>query len=263
MKNVYRDGVALYYDEDGGGDPPMLFVHGWCCDHTYFAPQFEHFRKEHRCVAVDQRGHGRSDKPEQTYSMSAFAEDLAWVCNEIGVQKPVVVGHSMGGVIATQLAAQFPDLPSAIVLVDAPVAAPRGLREGLAPLFQALRSPGYRETAQGFVADRLFIDADDRERKQRIVDAMASAPQHVMASAFEQIFAWDDDEALPKVTCPVLNIQAAGPLNELPRFQQLCPQLINGQTVGAGHFNQLEVPDQVNAMIERFLAIALPKKVLT
>jgi hypothetical protein len=59
----------------------------------------------------------------------------------------------------------------------------------------------------------------------------------------------------------VLNIQAASPLTDLARFQQLCPQLINGQTVGAGHFNQLEVPEQVNAMIERFLAIALPGKV--
>lgn len=251
----------MYYDEDGGGDPPLLFVHGWCCDHTNFAPQFEHFRKAHRCVAVDQRGHGRSDKPEQVYSMSAFAEDLAWLCQEIGLQKPVVVGHSMGGVIATQLAAQFPELPAAIVLVDAPVAAPKGLREGLAPLFEALRGPAYKETAQAFVADRLFIATDNLERKQRIVEAMASAPQHVMASAMEQIFAWDAEAALPKVTCPVLNIQAASPLTDLARFQQLCPQLINGQTVGAGHFNQLEVPEQVNAMIERFLAIALPGKV--
>jgi pimeloyl-ACP methyl ester carboxylesterase len=63
MRRLRRDGVALFYDEAGGGELPLVFVHGWCCDHTYFAPQFEHFRRKHRVVAVDLRGHGQSDKP--------------------------------------------------------------------------------------------------------------------------------------------------------------------------------------------------------
>ena len=56
-------------------------------------------------------------------------------------------------------------------------------------------------------------------------------------------------------TVPVLYIQAAGEKPELARFQELCPQAILGRTVGAGHFNMLEVPDQVNAMLSRFLAL--------
>jgi pimeloyl-ACP methyl ester carboxylesterase len=43
MQSLRRDGVNLFYEETAGGDPPILFVHGWCCDHTYFAPQFERF----------------------------------------------------------------------------------------------------------------------------------------------------------------------------------------------------------------------------
>jgi len=64
-----RDGVKLHYEEAGAGDPPFVFVHGWCCNHTYFAPQFDHFAKNHRVVAVDLRGHGASDKPEQDYTI--------------------------------------------------------------------------------------------------------------------------------------------------------------------------------------------------
>ena len=64
MRRLERDGVALCYEEAGEGEPPVLLAHGWCCDNTYFAPQFEHFAEwGHRVVAVDLRGAGQSDKP--------------------------------------------------------------------------------------------------------------------------------------------------------------------------------------------------------
>jgi hypothetical protein len=70
MKSLRRNGVALFYEEADGGEPPIVLVHGWCCDHSFFAPQIEHFaRTRHRVVAVDLRGHGQSDKPEQPYTV--------------------------------------------------------------------------------------------------------------------------------------------------------------------------------------------------
>lgn len=250
---VNRDGVALSFDEGGSGQPPLLLVHGWTCDRSYFAPQFEHFRRRHRVVAVDLRGHGESDKPRQEYTMALFAEDLAWLCGQLALVKPVVIGHSMGGVIALEIAARFGELPGAIVAVDAPIVPPQSLRDAVAPLMAALRTPGYREAQRQFVANALFLPTDDAQRKARIVEAMSSAPQHVMASAFEHIFACDTAAAAAKCKVPILNLIATQPLTDLARFQALCPHLINGQTVGAGHFHQLEVPDQVTAMIERFL----------
>jgi pimeloyl-ACP methyl ester carboxylesterase len=117
MSQVRRNGIALFYEEAGGGDLPLVFVHGWCCDHTYFAPQFEHFRRKHRVVTVDLRGHGQSDKPTQSYTMEAFADDMAGMCDQLGVEKPVVIGHSMGGIVAFDLACRYPTLPSAIVML--------------------------------------------------------------------------------------------------------------------------------------------------
>ncbi len=264
MRNVYRDGVALFYDEEGIGEPPILLVHGWTCDHTYFAPQFEHFRKEHRVVAVDLRGHGLSDKPEQDYTIAGFADDLAWLCEEIGLRAPVVIGHSMGGAIALELAARHPELPSAIVVVDSPIVPPPALLEGVRPAIAALRTAGYREAARQFVSDALFLPTDDSARKARIVDAMTSAPQHVMAPAIEDlIFGWDSAAAAKACTAPVLNSCAAQPMTDLARFKELCPHMVNGQTVGAGHFNQLEVPDQVNGMIDRFLKVTIPAAMTT
>ncbi|HCL62979.1 MAG TPA: alpha/beta hydrolase, partial [Rhizobiales bacterium] len=116
MKSLRRNGVALFYEEADGGEPPIVLVHGWCCDHSFFAPQLEHFaRAGHRVVAVDLRGHGQSDKPEQPYTMQLFADDLAFLCGELKLVKPVVIGHSMGGVVAFAFAVRYPKLPSAIV----------------------------------------------------------------------------------------------------------------------------------------------------
>jgi pimeloyl-ACP methyl ester carboxylesterase len=238
----------------------MLLVHGWSCDHTYFAPQFERFSRSHRVVAVDLRGHGASDAPRQAYTMAGFADDLAWLCGERGIERPVAIGHSMGGAVVLELAARYPDLPGAIVMVDGATVAFAGPLTPTHPRYEfirRMRGPEYREVARGFV-EQMFLPTDDPARRARILEQMLSTPQHVMASAMEQVSSCDMAAAAAACRIPALYIQAAAPRPELARFRELCPQLITGQTVGAGHFNQLEVPDQVNAMIERFLAISLP-----
>jgi hypothetical protein len=84
---------------------------------------------------------------------------------------------------------------------------------------------------------------------------MLSTPRHVIASAWEQLRKVDGASAARACQVPVLYVNASTWRPELELFKALCPQLMLGQTVGTGHFNMLEVPDQVNAMIERFLAL--------
>ena len=261
MRSLRRDGVALFYEEAGGGEPPVLLVHGWCCDHTYFAPQVEHFAgRGHRVVAVDLRGHGKSDKPHQSYTMEVFADDLAWICEQIGLTKAVVIGHSMGGIAAFDLAARYPKLTTAVVMLDAAVVLPSAAREAIPGFLQALRGPDYREVLRNYVTSSLFIPTDDEERRERILDGMSSAPRHVMISAMEGLRDYDPNVAAGGLAVPGLYVAAdeLQPRSDMTRFHEPFPQMLYGKTVGSGHFCQLEVPEQVNAMIERFLAVALP-----
>ena len=250
-----RDGVELFYAEAGSGEPPVLLVHGWACDHTAMAPQFAYFRRSHRVITVDLRGHGESDKPEQDYTILGFADDLAWMCGELGVEKPIVIGHSMGGVIAVELAARFPELPCAVVTLDAPVVAAQAVIDRLAPQVEGFRTSAFHELQSKFV-DSMFLPTDNQERKARIKAGMMSTPQHVAASAAANIFA-DTVSSMRACRVPLLVLAAAESLSDLPRLREACPHVITGQTVGAGHFHQLEVPEQVNAMIERFLTVSL------
>lgn len=258
MSELVRDGVHLWYTEVGAGEPAMVFVHGWCCDHTYLEPQFEHFRATHRVVSVDLRGHGQSDKPKQDYTIPAFADDVIWMTQELGLKGVVLVGHSLGGVTALEAATAHPGIVAAAVLIDpSPIVVPPDLRTLANAFIDALHGPQYREAARQHVEKVLFIPTDDTALRDRVVTEICSAPQHVMASAMEQIFLWDGESAAKACTVPVLNITAATPIGDVARFKELCPQLVTGQTVGAGHFNQLLATEQVNSMIERFLQTSM------
>jgi len=118
MPYARRDDLSLFYEQAGSGDPPLLFVHGWCCDHTFFKPQFDHFKSSHTVTTLDLRGCGESDRTEDGYDVPTLADDVAWLCGELGISRPIVVGHSLGGMIAIELAARHPSVPLAVVADD-------------------------------------------------------------------------------------------------------------------------------------------------
>lgn len=255
MKHLVRDGVKLAYDDAGSGSPAFVMIHGWTCNNNYFAPQRDHFAKHHRVISVDLRGHGESDKPQQKYTIAGFADDVAWMCRELKLPKAVAIGHSMGGMVALELAASYPDQFSAAVACDSPIVPPESLKASFNTSREAFAKPDWRTFQRGFIANALFIPSDDPKRKEQILDEMTSAPEHVVKECFEAIAGHDSESAAKRCKIPFLHILAASPLSDTTKFRELCPTAQIGMTVGAGHFHQLEVPDQVNAMLDRFLEV--------
>ena len=82
MTTVLHNGTKLAYEERGTGDPAFVFVHGWTCDRSFFAPQVDHFAQHHRVVSLDLRGHGESDKPQGEYPIAAYADDISYLIEE-------------------------------------------------------------------------------------------------------------------------------------------------------------------------------------
>ena len=256
MPTCDNDGVTLAYDDNGGsGSPAFVFVHGWTCNRSFFAPQFEHFGRDHRAVAVDLRGHGESTKAkDDDYTIATFANDVAALIEHLNLAPAVVVGHSLGGIIATQLAASRPDLVAAAVLVDvAPMVIAAELQPVFDGLLDALKSPD-GEAARAGLVDSMFLPTDDAARRAEITQVMASTPHDVAVPSIAGVMTIGGGP-LSRVTCPIVSIGSAGPTHEPAQLKAVNPNIVIGQTVGSGHFNQLEVPDQVNAMIDQFLVI--------
>jgi pimeloyl-ACP methyl ester carboxylesterase len=251
------DALRLYYERTGSGEPELLFVHGWCCDHTTFQPQFDHFAGAHAVTALDLRGCGQSDRPEDGYAIRYFADDLAGFCQEVGIEKPVVVGHSLGGIIGVELAARHPTLPRALVLVDpTPIDPLPETVEFFRSAVEQLAAPGGEDFRRAWVEG--ILGARDERLTRWIVDLMCSVPLPIATEAVRGITAWNGVEALALCSVPILLLRAG--LDDDPdgiRLRRIKPDLEVGVTVGAGHFHQLEVPEQVNAMIARFLEVSV------
>jgi pimeloyl-ACP methyl ester carboxylesterase len=251
-----RDGVRLFYVDQGEGELALLFVHGWSGDHHHFEPQATHIARDHRAISVDLRGHGASDSPDQVYTIEGFADDLAWMCGRLGADRVVVVGHSMGGSVGLAMAAARPELVSALVLVDSPLVWPDETRSVLREAAEAMSGPD-GAVVRRTIIDAFFIPSDDQRRRSSLTDQMLRTPGSVAASSFLSIATWDQDSATALVRAPVLALLSGTmPLTIADHFPAgVVEDLTVGQTVGAGHFIQLEVPDQVNAMIGRYLLL--------
>ena len=259
MANVTRNGATLFYEDLGSGDPTIVLVHG-IGNHAHFQAQIEHFSLRRRVIAPDLPGFGRSEAPDRDYGLEAYAEDVAWLCQELGVRHAAIVGHSMGGAVAVEVAARHPELACAVVLLDPiPIVANAGWRDAMGPFVEVLRGPGYRQALQGFAEARMFRPTDDPELRERIVDDMISSPQHVVAATLASILGWQGDAVVRRVEVPMLLVSAGdGMPADLVRTREIMPTLELGRTVGSGHFAHVFVPQQVNAMIERFLEVSVP-----
>jgi pimeloyl-ACP methyl ester carboxylesterase len=266
-----RDGVRLAHFEAGPEapqSPPLVLVNGWTGDHGIFTPQIAHFGRTRRVVAIDLRGHGASDAPVEEYTMAGFADDIAWQCARLGLKKPVVIGHSFGGAVVLELCGRHPELASGMVMIDSIVMAPAALREApeLRRLLEGIGGPNYREVSRAN-AWEIGCDFDDPARRKMIYETYIlppcdRIPQQAAFSAIRNYaLNYDPTPAAEACKIPMAYISADVPMvtmaRDLGRLKDICPQMVFGQTLLAGHFNTIEVADQVNAMLERFLAVGL------
>jgi pimeloyl-ACP methyl ester carboxylesterase len=126
VKTVDVDGIRVAYHEagQGGPGPEVLLVHGLGSNMLVWTRVVGALSGTHRVVAIDLPGYGQSQKASYQYSMAFFARVVDRVIDRLGMRRPVIVGHSMGGQIAVTHALMFPGRASALVL-----AAPAGFEE--------------------------------------------------------------------------------------------------------------------------------------
>lgn len=252
-----RDGIELHYDLTNGSSQSYVFVHGWCCNREYFAPQAKYFAtRGHTVLTLDLRGHGVSTVPEGTsITIADFAADVAAIIAASGLDKPILVGHSMGGTIVLNLAVDYPEHVGGIVMVDpAPFVWTDDTKQMIDQIVESMRK-GDQGPRREFVENVLFLPSDDGAVKEKVLADMLGTPVHVAIAAMESVRVFDGPGMASRCKVPTLHIGAAVPLNPLAQVEELLDGVVSGQTVGAGHLHQLLVPTQVNDMIERFASI--------
>jgi N-formylmaleamate deformylase len=112
------DGVKIHYYRTGGQKPPFVMVHGATDNGLCWSPVAEYFSDRFDVIMPDAQGHGKSDRVTKGCTNKVQAEQVAEMIKQLKLNKPLVMGHSMGAVIATHLATSFPGIPRAVILED-------------------------------------------------------------------------------------------------------------------------------------------------
>ncbi|MFH5834429.1 alpha/beta fold hydrolase, partial [Halalkalibaculum sp. DA384] len=107
MPYAETNGIQLYYEQRGSGEPVILIM-GITAPGQVWEDHASFWEQEFRCIQVDNRGVGRSEKPEGPYTMGQMADDYAGLMDHLNISKAAVVGVSMGSPIAQQLALRHP-----------------------------------------------------------------------------------------------------------------------------------------------------------
>jgi non-heme chloroperoxidase len=119
MPTIERDSISIYFESTGEGRP-IVFLHGWTMDHELWDRQVTALAPSYRCVTVDLRGHGHSSKPVEGYGYDEHVKDIQALLGALDLRHATLVGSSMGGAIAVQLAALHPERVAQVVTVGTP-----------------------------------------------------------------------------------------------------------------------------------------------
>ena len=247
VEEILANGIRLHVERTGGAKPPLVLLHGLTDDGRCWAPIADAFTDAFEVVTIDTRGHGRSDAPADGYRLEVIAADVVAVIAALGLERPVILGHSMGAVTALALAGLHPEVPARILLEDPP---PLWLHEGPVPTDVALS----RSVAEGVASvkrlsrDELRLEVTSQnptwaaaelepwiESKLRFsLNAVALATPAYLASI-------DFRGVLRRITCPVLVLHGDAGRGSMPApadlevLRGLVPQLEVVHVPGAGH----------------------------
>lgn len=252
-------GLALEYGERGlPGGLPVLCLHGITDNWRSFEPVLPWLPEHWHTIAVSQRGHGGSDKPDAGYGTRHFAGDAAALIETLGLPPVVVVGHSMGAAIALRLAIDRPDLVRGVVAAgafasfgDKPelVAFICDTMLGLgAKVPRELADAFQRDTVAGPVAAGLI---------ETMVDECLRTPSAVWRAAFAGLLEDDFSAELSQVRMPVLlpwgEADAFAPEADQRRLANELPLAIRSVYRGAGHALHWEQPQRFALDIAQFV----------
>ncbi len=266
--------VELGPERDEGAAQPLVFVHGLSGSWPNWLEQLSVFAVERRVVTLDLPGFGHSPMPQQTISIAGYARMLDHLLGELGIDAAAVVGNSMGGFIAAELAIAFPQRVERLVLVSAAGLSTYNRRDTLTVMPAIRRLERILMASSAWTASK----SDAVVRRARLRDAAlgvvvrhpdrldaALAAEQIRGAGkpgfiqgLEAVIDYDIRDRLGEIACPTLIVWGERDrlisVRDADVFAELIPnsrKVVFGDT---GHMAMLERPDAFNALLDEFLA---------
>jgi len=255
-----KDGRFAY---EAAGDPasqPLLFLHGIGGAARAWRSQVEVFGDRYRTIAWDMPGYGGS-APLPAVSIAALADALQDFLRQVGATKPILVGHSIGGMIVQQMLATSPDMAGAVVLAQTSPAFGKPDGEWQKSFIDARLGPLDRGETMVSLAPSLVKELvgenPDASGVQIALECMAAVPQATYRATMLALLGFDQRNALKSIAVPTLVLSGSkdnnAPAPMMAKMASYIPSATYVELKGVGHLVNLERPETFNAALDNFL----------
>ena len=261
----------IYYESTGIGAPPLVFIHGFTCDHSDWDFQVKRLSSTNQVVTCDLRGHGQSTGDRQDCTIEDLAQDTGNLLKSLSLREAVLIGHSMGCRVALETYLQNPHLVAGIAFVDGSQRGKGNPKDAVETVRSAIEKIGYPAYARNTFANMFFGDYDV-SLKDRIIDRALRLNPEFGIGLRSNFAGWDAakmETALLKLKVPLLLIQSTGINASNERYslkkgettswtdlvKSIVPTALIEIIPGHGHFIMLEDPDGTNELIASFTAL--------
>lgn len=245
--------MEIYLDTKFG-DESIIFLHGWCCDHTSWVNQVEFFRERYRVVVVDWLKNLSSAECDSPDIFEIICQQLVDFCKANGIEQPIVVAHSLGGALALMFANSGFKV-RAVALIDSSTPIVASNKAKYLALAKSLRADDGEKKLEDFFWQRFVGPFDDKETMAQQLLVMQSYDADFAAALIERAVQLPLEKWLRDIPCPVVYIGSSNPMGDYNVVQTLHPGIIIGQVIASGHFVMLNAARQFNAMLQRFFEV--------
>lgn len=256
MEQLIVNGVRLACQLQGQG-PPLLLLHGLGGSHDDWRKQVPVFARRYRVITPDLRGFGASERQEP-FTVQQHARDAIAVLDALGIRRTHVVGLSMGGAVAIELALAAPGRVAGLVLANtAPSFELRGWQRrymGFSRLLLALLF-GVSGVARLF-AKAIFPAEHQESLRKRLLERASHTSRWVYIASLRALVRWDAEERLGSLRCPTLVIGAEHDYTDIHEKRRWAAKIAGAQVVmlpGSRHRCELDAPAAFNEALGRFL----------
>jgi pimeloyl-ACP methyl ester carboxylesterase len=261
MPYAENGGVKVFYDTFGSGTP-IVFLHPWTTNGYIWYFQIFPFARTNQVVAIDHRGHGRSDKPRSGYGIPTHASDVTAVLDALKIDRAVLVGNSIGGMIAMQFALDHPQRVKGLFILSSGTGLGAGMPKEVSESFKKDFEGTFSGLLQGTVS------AKTKRERPEIFELMkahfqveGNFPRHVFDASFNDpagVFNWNIMNRLSSIKAPTVVYAGAEDQATPVEANKMLADNIPGAKLhvinDVGHFLQLEKPLEFNAALQEFVS---------
>jgi len=261
VPHVKVNDIQIYYEIHGAGPQTLTMIRGLGADLLAWFAQVPEFSKHFQTIVFDNRGAGRTDKPDGPYSTKQMAEDVNGLLYALNIRRTAILGVSMGGMIAQEFAIQHPEKLSRLILGCTSFGGPEAIPPPMEIWKAMLAGPGVDEKTRGLQEQGLFCDETITNNRAVIADYLAARskfpiPPHALALQADAISKHDTANRVGRVQTPTLVITGKDDRLVPPGNSAAIAARIPGailKELSGGHLFMCEYPIDFNRTVIEFV----------